>query len=116
MADLCRRYRDRDLLKALNLRNLPAEQQQTLLEHSQQLIRNQGQDPTGYTGLCQTQSRGYTLYQSGIRLATDQGLLEISQRSPLIRALLEPPSQAWLIYPRVIEQPLKQQWQLVRGS
>lgn len=115
LADLCRRYRDRDLLKALNLRDLPTEQQQTLLEHSRQLMRSQGQDPNGYTGLCQTQSRGYTLYQSGIRLATDQGLLEISQRSPLIRALLEPPSQAWLIYPRAIEAPLKQQWQAIQS-
>lgn len=108
LRDLCRRYLDRDLLKALDVSSCSPDQQQHLCQRAAQLLAHQGMAPDYYTGLQVALARGYTLYQRGIKLRTDQGLSEISDLSPLVQALVQPFRRTWLIYPREIETPLLQ--------
>jgi uncharacterized protein len=106
LADLCRRYLDRDLLKALEVSSLSADQRSTLKSKAESLLAESGFDPEFYTGERVSLSRGYTLYQRGIKLETSQGLQEISKISPLVQTLIQPYQRAWLMYPREIEADL----------
>jgi len=100
LADLCRRFVDRDLLKAWDISRLGDSKQQALLQEARQKLDYLGFAPDYYVGICKTVSRGYTLYQKGINLLTDSGLQEISERSPLVRTLTQPWQRSWLLYPR----------------
>ncbi len=106
LSDLCRRHLDRDLLKALDISALTTQERQQLLQKSQQLLTEAGFS-SDYTGIQVALTRGYTLYQRGINLRTEQGLIDISERSPLVQTLSQPFRQAWLIYPREIEAKLQ---------
>ncbi len=103
LADLCRRLLDRDLLKALDVSHLGTIEQQQLLEKVQLWLKHQGLDPTYYLGLRIALSRGYTLYQKGIKLQTPAGLREISELSSLVKTLAEPGQRVWLLYPAEAE-------------
>jgi hypothetical protein len=63
-------------------------------------------DATYYAGLQVSLSRGYTLYQRGIKCHTTTGLQELSDLSPLVQTLTNPYERAWLIYPRAIDPAL----------
>uniref|UniRef100_B8HWC4 Metal dependent phosphohydrolase n=1 Tax=Cyanothece sp. (strain PCC 7425 / ATCC 29141) TaxID=395961 RepID=B8HWC4_CYAP4 len=106
LVDLCRRYLDRDLLKALDITHLKAEQQQDLQHKTELLLTQAGFIPEYYSGIRVALSRGYTLYQRGIKLQTPQGLQEISTASPLVQTLIQPFHRTWLLYPREIEAGL----------
>ena len=103
LADLCRRYIHRDLLKALNVSHLSDVQQQILLQQVQETIERQGFDSQVYAGLQYSQNRGYTLYQQGILIKLEICLKDISEISPLVQALTQKHHQAWFIYPREAE-------------
>lgn len=106
LADLCRRFLDRDLLKALDVTTLDTVKREILQQRTQQLLEQAGFAATHYTGLRVALSRGYTLYQHGIELQTSAGLQEISEVSPLVQTLAQPFQRAWLLYPREIESDL----------
>jgi uncharacterized protein len=108
LADLCRRYLDRDLLKALDVSHLSKTERAELLSKTEHLLAQTGFVPACYTGLRVALSRGYTLYQRGINLQTTLGLQEISEVSPLVQTLTQPYQKAWLLYPREIEVELLQ--------
>lgn len=103
LADLCRRFLDRDLPKTWDISQLSPEAQKALLEAVQQELAYLGFVPEFYAGIRKTLSRGYTLYQKGINLLTNAGLCEISELSPLIRTLTQPLQRSWLIYPREVQ-------------
>jgi len=92
----------------MNITDLTEAQQQECLVHSQDLVRAQGWDPKYYTGLQVALTRGYTLYQRGINLLTEQGLVEISDISVLVQALIQPFRRTWIIYPLGIEKDFNQ--------
>jgi uncharacterized protein len=100
LADLSRRFLDRDLFKAKDISDLSDADRADLLRQTQDKLQSQGLDPAFYTGLRYANSRGYSLYQRGINLQTPEGLREISERSPLIKTLIQPLRRAWLIHPR----------------
>lgn len=102
LADLCRRFIDRDLFKTLDVTPVAPERQQVLLNKAQDQLDKLGINPHYYAGLCTTQSSGYTLYQQGIKLETESGLCEISELSPLVRTLTQPWQRSWLVHPREI--------------
>lgn len=106
LADLCRRFVDRDLLKAFNVTHLSSAQQQQLLQQVREKLEAIGFSPEHYAGLRTALSRGYTLYQRGIKLQTASGLEEISELSPLVKTLAQPWQRSWLIYPGEIEPEL----------
>ncbi len=100
LADLCRRYRDRDIFKTYDLTERSTTERQRILQQVQARSLSQGFDPDYYVGLRLALSRGYTLYQRGINLQIAQGLQDISECSPLVKTLSQPMQRAWLIYPR----------------
>jgi uncharacterized protein len=103
LADLCRRFVDRDLFKTLDVTTVEPAQQQVLLQNVQQQLARQGFEPQYYAGLQSAQSSGYTLYQQGIKLQTELGLSEISELSPLVRTLTQSWQRSWLVYPREVK-------------
>lgn len=112
LQDLCRRHLDRDLLKTLDISALSPNQQQNLLAHSQTLLHqrtsNPPMPPAYYTGLQVALTRGYTLYQRGIKLQMGQQLTEISEVSPLVQALIRPFRRTWIIFPALIAGELRE--------
>ncbi|MEB3291641.1 MAG: HD domain-containing protein [Synechococcales bacterium] len=107
LSDLCRRYCDRDLPKAVDLSHLsPAEQQKQFIQAQSCIGRVLPAIATSaidyYVGLSVSLSRGYTLYQKGINLQTTQGLREISELSPLVKTLVQPLKRTWLICPKEV--------------
>jgi uncharacterized protein len=106
LADLCRRYLDRDLLKATEVTSWSEADRQSLVQDTYKHLAALGFDPGYYCGLRVFLNRGYTLYQRGINLQDTQGLREISELSPLVSTLSQPVQRAWLIYPREVEAML----------
>lgn len=103
LADLCRRFLDRDLLKALEVTHLSDTDRAILLQKAHYWLTEAGFEAPFYTGLRVAVSRGYALYQRGINLQTTMGLQEISELSPLVKTLSQPVQRVWFIYPRDIE-------------
>jgi uncharacterized protein len=103
LADLCQRFLDRDLLKALDVTHLSEADQLALIQQAHPKLLESGFDPDHYIGRRVSLSKGYTLYQRGIKLLTTTGLREISELSPLVQTLTQPYRRVWLIYPREIE-------------
>jgi uncharacterized protein len=103
LSDLCRRYCDRDLFKTKNISTLSDAERQLLCDKAAKLLIQQGLNPDDYRTIQTSTTRGYTLYQKGIHLLTDQGICELSEVSPLVQTLMQPAHRAWLIYPREIE-------------
>lgn len=107
LADLCRRFIDRDLPKTWDLGPVDPEQQTELLQQGRQACEQMGLPSRYYVGLRTSLSRGYTLYQRGINIQTEQGLQEISELSPLVKTLTQPLRRTWLIYPRELEATIR---------
>lgn len=99
LADLCRRFLDRDIFKAQDISDLDNEARQALLKEWEAKLAVHGLPAKYYCGITTTLTKGYTIYQQGIDIQTPQGLKDISQLSPLVRTLIEPIHKAWLIYP-----------------
>ena len=107
LADLCRRYLDRDLLKTLEVTQLSSDQQQRLLTAVQTHLGQQGYSGEHYSGLRRTWSRGYTTYNQGICVYSDNAFVDIKDLSPLVQTLSQPIERTWLLYPREIHPWLR---------
>lgn len=107
LADLSRRYLDRDLLKALDISHLDERERNSLLEKVQLWTKQLGFDPEIYCGLRIAVSRGYTLYDRGINIQTTLGLREIGELSAMVQTLTQTVQRVWLIYPREIKTKLQ---------
>jgi uncharacterized protein len=107
LADLCRRFVDRDLFKALDVTQKTEVERLELLQQAHSWLKDLGFDPRYYAGMSVSLSRGYTLYQRGIKFQTTRGLEELSQLSPLVQTLTTSHQRVWLIYPREIESRLR---------
>ncbi|HEY9749805.1 MAG TPA: HD domain-containing protein [Allocoleopsis sp.] len=103
LADLCRRFLDRDLLKALDISSLDTAEQEKLMRQVSLWLAQSGFSPIHYAGIRVARNRGYTIYQRGIKLQTSVGLQEISELSPLVKTLTQPVQRVWLVYPSEIE-------------
>ncbi|MGG6297153.1 HD domain-containing protein [Leptolyngbya sp. AN02str] len=102
LADLCRRFIDRDLLKATDISAIAPERYPDVLAKLHELLEQAGFAPDVYGGIRVARSSGYTLYQRGIKLLTETGLQEISDVSPLVKTLTQPLQRNYLIHPRDI--------------
>lgn len=110
LADLCRRYLDRDLLKTLEVTRLSENQQQRLLDTVRTHLEAQGYSGEHYSGLRRTWSRGYTTYNQGICVYSDNAFVDIKDLSPLVQALSQPYERTWLLYPREIHPWVQKTW------
>lgn len=108
LADLCQRFLSRRLLKAWDITACSDPQQALILATIQAELHRLGFAAEYYCGLRQTYSRGYTLYQRGIKLLAPHGLQEINQLSPLVQTLISPYHRSWLLYPAEIETVVRE--------
>lgn len=106
LSDLCRRYQDRNLLKAKDITHRSLADQTALLQQVYWELEQRGWLAKYYAGLQQSLSRGYTLYHHGIKVQTPSGLQELSLLSKIVHTLAQPIHRTWLIYPREVESKL----------
>ncbi|MEM9264673.1 MAG: HD domain-containing protein [Cyanobacteria bacterium P01_F01_bin.13] len=99
LADLCQRFVNRRLLKATEISHYTYTQQTEILSAACCRAYGLVMDTEIYVGLRHIRNRGYTLYQRGIKLKTPEGLVAISQLSPLVQTLIQPCHRTWLIHP-----------------
>lgn len=99
LADFCQRYLNRRLLKALEVTQATPAERESLLNHVRQQLADEGVEAHRYSGLRHTWSKGYSVYQRGIKIKTQQGLKDINQLSPMVQTLSQPAQRTWLIYP-----------------
>ncbi|WP_017328382.1 HD domain-containing protein [Synechococcus sp. PCC 7336] len=103
LADLARRYLDRDLFKARNIAALPPDRQADLQAAAAAALAKLDLPANYYLGVRSSYARGYTPYQEGICLRGDRGDREIADLSPLVNSLAHTQPKTRLIFPREIE-------------
>ncbi len=108
LRDLCRRYLDRDLLKAWDITDLPEAQQRARRHQAMELTKRITPSPEFYVVIRTAVSRGYTLYHRGIKTKTATGLVDIQEFSHLVLTLTQPLRRQYLMYPREIESELRE--------
>ena len=99
LADLCRRFLDRDLFHATEISHFDDIQQQEQLDTWHTKLKAQGLDPKYYCGIRVSRTKGYSIYRQGINIQTEQGLQDIAKLSPLVQAIAHPIQRAWLVHP-----------------
>ncbi|QNI72650.1 HD domain-containing protein [Synechococcus sp. NOUM97013] len=108
LAELCDRFINRRLLKALDVSQLSASLQLELLAKAQTSADRAGLDPELCCGLRHHQIYGYHPYRGGLRLWDGHNLQALEQCSPLVNSLATPADTAWLIHPREITDELRE--------
>ena len=99
LADLCRRFLDRDLFRATDISHLDDIQQQESLDRWREKLISQGLESKYYCGIRVSRTKGYSIYKQGINVQTEQGLQDIARLSPLVQAIVQPIQRAWLLHP-----------------
>ena len=107
LANLCDRFLNRRLLKALDVSALHSSDRLELLAAAQTMSEAAGLEPTLCCGLRQHQLHGYHPYRGGLRLWDGHSLQALEQESALVSSLATPAESAWLIHPREIAAELK---------
>ena len=107
LADLCDRFLNRRLFKALDVSRMNASARLELLAKAQTHAAAAGLDPDMCCGLRHHQIRGYHPYRGGLRLWDGQSLQALEQCSPLVKSLAIPAESAWLIHPGDISTELQ---------
>ena len=108
LAELCDRFLNRRLLKALDVSQLSASSQLELLAKAQTSAESAGLDPELCCGLRHHQIHGYHPYRGGLRLWDGHNLQALEQCSPLVNSLATPAATAWLIHPSEITDELRE--------
>ena len=106
LADPCGRLLDRRLLRATDVSDHARSRRLELLAQARRLATAAGLDPESCCGLQQRSSRGYNVYQGGLRLWDGQRLQALEQRSALVDTLAQAQETAWLIHPREVSADL----------
>ena len=107
LAELCSRFLDRRLLKAMAVEHMSSEDQLKALAIAGRLAESIGLDPSSCCGLRHQQIRGYHPYRGGIRLWNGRRLQALEQASALVASLSTPAETSWLIHPREIHEDLQ---------
>lgn len=107
LGDLCRRFLDRDLFKAIEVTDLADLHREFVYKRVCAAVAALGWPSTHYCTLQNTQARGYTLYEQGIFLRDGADLRELADASQLVRSLIQPETRVWLVYPREVESEVR---------
>jgi len=116
LQELSHRLLERRLLRATDVSALAPERRLALLARAGRLSEQVGLNPERCCGLHQQQNRGYHPYKGGLRLWDGHQLGALEQRSALVRSLIQPSETAWLIHPREVTTPLRQELELESGG
>ena len=107
LSTLCRRFINRDLLKALNISSFSLETRLEALAKARVLSEKYHIEPDISCGLREQIIKSYHPYKYGLRLWDGENLQALEEVSPLVERLIEPNESSWLIYPKEIESDLK---------
>ncbi len=113
---LCKRFLNRNLLKAINIENLENELQLEALSIARRISEKIGQDPNISCGLRHQKFDGYKPYRSGLRLWDGNQLSALEKSSQLVNTLIASEAAAWLIHPKEIHEELKTELKFLAES
>ena len=102
LSNLCTRFLNRNLLKAIEINGLTREKELKALAIARKLSKSKGYDPEICCGLRKQKLYGYYPYKGGLRIWDGQKLEAIENSSSLISSLINPAESTWLIYDREI--------------
>ena len=106
LAELCKRFINRDLPKAIDINFLSKEKQLESLSIARQLTEKSGLNPDILCGIREKKYRGYDPYKEGLRLWDGKDLKSIEKSSLVIQSLVKTEQSCWLIYPKEINKDL----------
>ena len=109
LSNLCRRFVNRNLLKALNISSLSFETRLETLAKARLLSEKYLLEPDISCGLREQIVKSYHPYKYGLRLWDGDKLQALEKVSPLVERLIQPNQSSWLIYPKEIEIELKKE-------
>ena len=109
LSNLCKRFINRDLLKALNISSFTLETRLEALAKARLLSEKYFIEPDISCGLREQIVKSYHPYKYGLRLWDGKNLQALEKVSPLVERLIEPNQSSWLIYPKEIETELKKE-------
>ncbi len=107
LSNLCKRFINRDLLKALNISSFSLEFKLEALAKARVLAEKFCIEPDISCGLREQIVKSYYPYKYGLRLWDGYKLEALEKVSPIVERLIEPNQSSWLIYPKEIENELK---------
>ena len=107
LAELCKRFLNRNLLKAININDLSNEKKLEALSKARTLSSELDIDPDFTCGLRNQSQSGYHPYKGGLRLWDGKNLQALEDSSPLVKSLIKPSGASWLIYPKEIDEAIK---------
>ena len=107
LSNLCKRFINRNLLKALNISYFSLETRLEALAKARILSEKYSIEPDISCGLREQIVKSYHPYKFGLRLWDGEKLQALEEVSPLVERLIEPNQSSWLIYPKEIENELK---------
>ncbi len=107
LMSLCKRFIDRNLLKAIDIEKLSNTQQLESLAIARKLTAKANAIPDELCGLRFNKIHGYHPYKGGLRLWDGHNLKALEKESSLIKQLIRPYESAWLIHPKCIHEELK---------
>jgi len=107
LSTLCKRFINRNLLKALNISSFSLETRLEALAKARILSEKYCIEPDISCGLREQIVKSYHPYKYGLRLWDGENLQALEKVSPLVERLIEPNQSSWLIYPKEIEIELR---------
>ena len=114
LSNLCKRFINRDLLKAFNISTFPLEFRLEALAKARNLSEKICIEPDISCGLREQLVKSYHPYKYGLRLWDGYKLEALEKASPLVERLIEPNQSSWLIYPKEIENQLKTEIEILK--
>ena len=106
LSNLCKRFINRNLLKALNISYFSLETKLEALAKARVIAEKYSIEPDISCGLREQTVKSYHPYKFGLRLWDGEKLQALEEVSPLVERLIEPNQSSWLIYPKEIESEL----------
>ena len=109
LSEICNRFINRNLLKAININQLSNEGQLNALAKARKLVEKKGQNPDQLCTLRHQSIDIYQPYKRGLRLWDGEHLKALEEASSIVHGLINPEIAAWLIHPKEIHEELKVQ-------
>jgi hypothetical protein len=116
LANLCQRFLNRNLFKAIDVEHLNRVRQLEALALARKLAEQHNLAPGICCGLSHQQIHGYHPYKGGLRLWDGKQLKALEHASPLVASLSNPADASWLIHPGEIHEELQQQMNILDSA
>ena len=113
LSNLCKRFLNRDLFKAIDVEKLTFENQLKALSIARNLAKKKGHDPDLSCGIRKQKLHGYYPYKGGLRLWDGIHLEALEKESSLVNSLINPATSTWLIHDGEIHDQLQEEINLL---